>query len=213
MPRSRPRVQRSRRTDGLRRAGFTLAEAMVSITLITLAGSALLLATELTLDSSVDALEEKVADGLANQMIDEILGLPYVEKGDSPTQQFAHLGPESGESSVPVVRANYDDIDDYVVVISRPITNEFAIERGQGNGSGGLRHPHFRLDDEFFDDWSLEVAIRHADESDLSQNLSSETSTSDFLAIEVSVWKLADDGTRSRLTQVRRVIGYVPPSG
>ena len=208
-----PARQRSRRTDARTRSGFTLAEALVSITLITLAGSALLLATELTLDSSADALEEKVAEGLANQIIDEILGLPYVEKGESPSQAWSELGPESGETSPPVMRANYDDIDDYRKVVSRPFVDEFAIELGQGNGSGGWRHPAFRLSETYFDDWALNVVIRHADESDLSKNLDGETSRSDFRAIEVSIWRKLDDGTWSQRKKVRRVIGYVPPSG
>jgi hypothetical protein len=197
----------------MRRAGFTLAEALVSITLITLAGSALMLATDLTLNSSVDALEEKVADGLANQMIDEILGLPYVEKGEAASQQLFELGPESGESSNPVMRSKYDDIDDYRAFSSRPLVDEFAIEVGRENGSGGLRHPNFRLSEDYFDDWLMNVDIRHVDESDLSKNLTSDASTSDFRAIEVSIWKRAEDGTQSQLTKVRRVIGYVPPSG
>ena len=67
MRRPCPRPKRLRPTGARRRAGFTLAEALVCITLITLAGSALLLATELTLDASVEALEEKVAEGVANQ--------------------------------------------------------------------------------------------------------------------------------------------------
>lgn len=208
-----PSQPRSRRDGGLRRTGFTLAEALVSITLITLAGSALLLATELTLDSSVDALEAKVADGLAKQMIDEILGLAYVEKGESPAQQLSELGPESNESSTPLVRANFDDIDDYRVVRSDGLMDEFAIKLGQGDGRGGLRHPNFRFSDTTFDDWRLSIAIWHADESDLSKNLTSGTSTSDFRAIEVSIWKQEDDGTASQLTKMRRVIGYVPPSG
>ncbi|MBP90870.1 MAG: hypothetical protein CMJ64_29860 [Planctomycetaceae bacterium] len=212
MPRTRPEEQRFHRVSGMRRAGFTLAEALVSITLISLAGSALLLATELTLDASADALEANVADGLANQMIEEILGLPYVEKGESASQQWWQLGPESDEYSRPVVRANYDDMDDYRVLLARnPMTDEFAIELGQGDGGGGLRHPNFRLSDTYFDGWLLYVVIWHADESDLSANLYTGRSISDFRAIEVSIWKRADDGTWSKLTSVRRVIGYVPP--
>lgn len=213
MTRSRPRQQDARRPVRLRRAGFTLAEALVSITLISIAGSALLLATELTLDASVEAMDEKVAQGLANQVLDEILGLPYVEKGESPSQLWFQLGPESGEASNPVERAKFDDIDDYRTVLSRPLTDEFAVKLGQGDGTGGLRHPNFRLREEDFNNWLLLVVIRHADESDLSKNLSGLFSSSDFRAIEVSIWKRADDGTQLKLAKVRRVIGYVPPSG
>lgn len=212
MPRTESLDQRNRR-PWRRHSGFTLVEALVAISLIAMCGAALLLATDLALDSSTRAIDEKTARGLANQLIDEILGLPYVEKGEPASQALWQLGPELGEATWPVVRAYYDDADDYRATFAQPPTDEFAIELGQGNERGGLRHPDFRIRDNYFDNWQVFVITWHADESDLSTNLYTGRSVSGFRAIEVYVRKVNADGTWQELTKVRRVVGYVPSLG
>jgi len=204
-------LERERQPRCHLRSGFTLVEALVAISLIAICGAALLLGTDLVLDSSTRVVKEKIARGLANQLIDEILGLPYVEKGEPALQQWWQLGPEAGERTSPVVRNAFDDADDYCVLSMHPPTDEFAIELGLGDEQGGLRHPNFRVRDNYFDDWQVFLVIWHADESDLSANLTGQTSVSNFRAIEVSIRKYNDDGTWQELTKVRRVFGYVPP--
>lgn len=211
MPRPESRLQRNAHVERHHRSGFTLVEALVAISLIAMCGAALLLATELALDSSTRSVDEKIARGLANQLIDEILGLPYVEKGEPASQQWWQLGPETGEWSWPVVRNSYDDADDYRVLSMYPPTDEFAVELGLGDEQGGLRHPNFRVRDNYFDDWLVFLIIWHADESDLSANIYSGSSVSGFRAIEVTIRKYNDDGTWQELTKLRRVFGYVPP--
>lgn len=188
--------------------GFTLVEAMVSITLIALAGSALLLATQTSMDSSEYAFEQQLARGIANQMIDEILGCRYAEPGASP-YQFP-LTREASESTSPLQRILFDDTDDFNSYWSVPLVDPWAIELGQGDGAGRSRHANFQLRADYFDSWGVRVTVRYADPSDLALDLTGST-TSDYRSVEVAVAKIDANGTVRILTSVRRVYGYIPP--
>lgn len=190
-----------------RRGGFTLVEALVAITLIAMAGSALLLATQTSMDSSNYAFEQNLARGIATQIIDEALGRRYGAAGVSPYQY--PLAPGSHELSTPQQRILFDDSDDFTGYLSRPLRDPWAIELGQGDGAGGTRHENFQLRKDYFDDWQVEITVKYADPSDLSQNLSG-SNTSGFRAIEVSVGKYGETGVFRQLTSIRRVYGYVP---
>jgi len=194
-------------TNGSRTAGFTLVEAMVSITLIALAGSALLLATQTSMDSSDYAFEQNLARGIANQLVDEVLGRRYGAVGASPYQY--PLAPAANEISSPQKRILFDDTDDFINYSSRPLRDPWAIELGQGDGAGGSRHPNFRLRDDYFDNWSVSMRVVYANANDLSKNLTG-SNTSGYRALEVSVGKYESDGRLRPLATVRRVYGYVP---
>lgn len=188
--------------------GFTLVEAMVSITLIALAGSALLLATQTSMDSSDDAFEQNLARGIANQIVDEVLGRRYASAGASPYQYPLSAG--SHELSTPQKRILFDDTDDFNNYVSRPLRDPWAIELGQGDGAGGLRPANFQLRDDYFDDWSVAIRVNYANPSDLAQNLTG-SNTSNYRAVEVTVGKYDETGSARRLATVRRVYGYIPP--
>jgi prepilin-type N-terminal cleavage/methylation domain-containing protein len=195
---------RSRR----RNSGFTLVEAMVCMTLIALAGSALLLAAQTSMDSSDYAFEQNLARGIANQMIDEVMGRRYCAAASSPIQH--PLSAESHEISTPQKRILFDDTDDFNNYVSRPLQDPWAIKLGQGNGAGGSRHVNFRLRDDYFDDWAAAVRVYFADPTDLSKNLTG-SNTSNYRAVEVTVGKYDANGNARRLANVRRVYGYIPP--
>lgn len=181
---------------------------MVAITLIALAGSALLLATQTSMDSSDLAFEQNIARGIANQIVDEVMGRRYGAAGASPYQYPLSAG--SHEISTPQKRILFDDSDDFNNYSSRPLRDPWAIELGQGDGAGGTRHTNFQLRDDYFDNWEVAIRMHYANPNDLSQNLSG-SNTSDFRALEVTVGKHNDDGSVRRLATVRRVYGYVPP--
>ncbi|MDA1054779.1 MAG: prepilin-type N-terminal cleavage/methylation domain-containing protein [Planctomycetota bacterium] len=193
--------------SGRRSGGFTLVEAMVAITLIALAGSALLLATQTSMDSSEYAFEQNLARGIANQMIDEVLGRRYGAAGVSPYQY--PLIPGSHEISSPQRRILFDDTDDFNRYSSRPLRDPWAIELGQGDGAGGSRHPNFQLRDNYFDDWAVAVRVCYVDAKDLSKNLTG-SKTSGYRAVEVTVKRYDENGSTRQLVTVRRVYGYVP---
>src|SRR5688500_16894770 len=76
--------------------GFTLVEAMVSITVLALAGSVLLLAVDSSLQTTTEAVDRSIADGLAQQLLDEITLQHFKEPGTSAT---GTLGPSGWEAS------------------------------------------------------------------------------------------------------------------
>lgn len=187
--------------------GFTLVEAMVAITLIALAGSALLLATQTSMDSSDLAFEQSLARGIANQIVDEVMGRRYGAAGASPYQYPLSAG--SHETSTPQKRILFDDSDDFNNYASRPLRDPWAVELGQGDGAGGSRHENFQVRDDYFDNWEVAISVRYANANDLSQNLTG-SNTSGYRALEVTVRKHNDDGSVRRLATVRRVYGYFP---
>jgi len=192
-----------------RRLGFSLAEALIALSVMGLAGAAMLLATESASMASRDALDQLIANGLANQLVDEIMGLPYKEQGQA--FDVWPMGTERGESALPKLRSLYDDSDDFTGYYAQPVQDAWAIELGQGDGRGGVRHANFRIAADYFDDWYVQIGVSYVDESDLSVNLSS-SDTSGMRAVEVSVFRV-DGKSRREVAKVRRVSSYVPPWG
>ncbi len=72
-------LHRGRRDGG---AGFTLIEATVALALTTLAVSAVLLGIGSAIQAATDGHERLIAAGLAQQRMDEILGMPHGEIDD-----------------------------------------------------------------------------------------------------------------------------------
>ncbi|MCA9270890.1 MAG: type II secretion system protein, partial [Planctomycetales bacterium] len=102
------------RPRGARR-GFSLIEAMVAMTVMALAGSALLLGVEASMRTTVDNLDRAVATGLARQSIDEIMGHLYTA---ADPYQYP-LGPNSWEKSG-AGRERFNDTDDFHGYSSTP---------------------------------------------------------------------------------------------
>jgi type II secretory pathway pseudopilin PulG len=186
--------------------GFSLVEALVALTLIGLASSTLLLATASTVQSGADASARTIARGIAEQMIDEILGQRYHEQG---TSARGALGPESGETATPPRTLLFDDADDYANFESSPLRDSWGMPLGQGNGLGGLRATDFRLPDNYFAQWKVRITITYVNESDPTKDLSG-LATSVVRAVRIQVTRNWN-GTDQELVSLRRVIAYVPP--
>ena len=187
--------------------GFSLVECLVALSILSMAGSALLLSSQASSESTSYAVERTVAEGIANQLVDETLGLPYKEKTESPF--VWPLQPDSGELTVPVRRALFDDTDDFNGYAASPPQDASAIPLGQGDGQGGLRLTAFAVPSSLFNGWSVTITVTYVDETDLSVDLPAGT-TSGFRAINVVVSRSEAGSTRT-LATVRRVYGYVPP--
>jgi type II secretory pathway pseudopilin PulG len=192
-------------SHGRRADGFSLVEALVALTLIGLASSTLLLATASTVQSGADSTAETIARGIAEQIMDEILGQRYHESGGSAR---ATLGPETGETSSPQRTILFDDTDDYANFSSTPLRDDWGIARGQGNGAGGLRASEFRLPDNYFANWNVNVRVSYVDEIIPTKDLSG-SATSVVRAVRVQVTRNWN-GTAQELVTIRRVIAYVP---
>ena len=188
-------------------AAFTLVEALVSITIASLAASVLLLGSTSSLRSTTEALQQTVAAGMARQLMDEVVGGRYAALGSGGHQIW--LGPSSYEEQGSG-RERYDDIDDYHGFQSSPPEDPWGIEIGKDDGEGGERHPGFQAPAGFFDHWREEIEVYYVAESDLTARLPA-GQVSDYRAVEVRIIYDDPDRGRRELASLRRDVAYVPP--
>jgi type II secretory pathway pseudopilin PulG len=195
----------------LRRArrprGFSIVEAMVALSITAMAGAVLLLAVESTVQTTTDSVERTIADGLAQQLLDEALTRRFVAAGGDPLS--AAFGPSALEQAG-TGRERYDDSDDYHGISAIPAKDEFGKAIGTGNDKGGLRHASFQVPSGFPQNWRQRVNVYFVNATDHRQKLTSGTSY--YRAIEVFIDVRDGDGTYRTLASRKRVIAYVPPA-
>ncbi len=185
--------------------GFTLVEALTAITLCTLAGAAVVLALNSTYHSNERMIRWLQAQGLAEQLADEIAGKRYHAAGADPEQWPLGPGPAEGPS-----RSQYDDIDDFAQYTAAPPVDSWDVAVGQGDGQGGWRHPALQLESRIFQSWQQQVRVHYVDPADWSRNLPP-GQTSRIRAVEVKILYVGADGAVQELARVRRIFAYVPP--
>jgi type II secretory pathway pseudopilin PulG len=185
--------------------GFTLIEAVVSMSLMAICGGALLVGVSSSLETTQNALEQAVAQGIAEQLVDEIVGRRYSAAGAGPYEPF--IGPSPTEAATPGRR--YTDIDDFNGFRAQPPVDMYGLALGQDDGVGGTRHANFRAPSTFFSRWREEIDVYYVSNTNPSQKLAS-GQTSDYRAIEVRI--ILNDPTSGvrPLANARRVVAYVP---
>jgi type II secretory pathway pseudopilin PulG len=193
-------------TSMRRRAGFTLVEATVAIGLTALAASVLLMGTTTSLGTGQDAQDQAIALGMAEQLMDEVVGNRYMEYGVSPYQTA--LGPGADEANG--TRALFDDIDDFHAWRSQPPKDCYGIALGKDDGQGGTRDANFQVPAGLFDRWRQEIDVCYVSETDLTTALGS-GKTSDYRAVEVRIMRDNPQGGARQLARLRRVVAYVSP--
>jgi len=129
-------------------AAFTLVEALVALTITAIAASALLLGISSSLQTTGEAMEGAIALGMAQQLLDEIVGT-----GSGPATVLGAVGS----------RASFIAVDDYDGYQSQPPTDRWGIPLGYGDGEGGKRHPNFQVPPGSFDHWQQRVDVDPAD--------------------------------------------------
>ncbi len=187
------------------RGGFTLVEAMVSITVLALAGSVLLLAVDTSLQTTTEAVDRSIADGLAQQLLDEITLCHFMEPGTSSTGTLGPSGWESGGNG----RERFNDTDDFHGFQAQPVEGLWGEPLGTGNDDGGTRHSAFQPPTGFFANWRQRVEVYFVDPADPSVRLTS--GTSEYRAVEVHIEQINDDGGVRSLATRKKVIAYVAP--
>lgn len=205
--RGRPALDRRPRSAARTGGAFTLVEAIVAIALASIAGSALLLGVSSSLQTSADNLEKTIAMGIAEQLIDEVVGARYMEYGCSPYD--VTLQPGDSERSTGT-RERFDDIDDYNQVRSGPPVDMWGVALGQDGGLGDLRHPNFRAPAELLGPWREEIDVYYVDPNDFSRRLPW-GAVSDFRAVEVRIVYVDPERGDRELARLRRIVAYVPP--
>lgn len=189
-----------------RRRGFTLIEALVSITITAIAGSVLLLGFTSAVGTTHQSMQQTIAQGIANQLADEVVGCRYMATGTTPYQ--VSLGASSWENATGT-RERYNDIDDFHGFMAQPPVDPWGVPLGTDDQSGAERHSAFRIAEGYLDDWHEEISIYYVDPTDLTTPLPS-GQVSDYRVVEVAVLYDRPEGGTRELARVRRVVAYVP---
>ncbi len=193
------------------RHGFTLVEALVAISIMAIAGSALLWGVAGAMQTTDDNLQQALAVGMAQQLMDEIVGHPYHDLDRTgPNAAYQYPMVASWQEKQGQGRTLYDDIDDYNGLRSSPPIELYGTAIGTGDDTGDLRHPSFRVGQDYFRNWRQEIDVFYVDPDDLSDSLPA-GSRSDYRAIEVRIVRDAPDSDPRILAQLRQVVSYVPP--
>jgi type II secretory pathway pseudopilin PulG len=198
-----------------------LIEAMVSLTLLSMIGAVLLSASQTAVLTASQSMDEMIAQGIAQQVMDEAIGLPYVTKSYTSSNPNAVEISDMGNAANSGSRygGNWGDVDDYngatptSTYAAQPPTDMWGATFGLGNStvSGStavLRNSPFRIRSNFFDTWRLETNCYYLSPNDLSQRLT--TGYSKYRALEVRVYRILADNSKLLLATVRRVHCHVP---
>lgn len=186
--------------------GFTLVEALVSISIAVLASSALMLSLASSLQTTQTSLEQIIGQGIAKQLIDEVLGKRYAAPGAGPYQTV--LNASSYEMNGQA-RERYNDTDDYHGIVAQPPEDRWGIALGHDDGQGDVRHPNFVAPANYFDRWRQEIEVYYVSNSDPSIRLS-QGQTSDHRAVEVHTYIDEGNGRQREIANLRRVYSYIP---
>ncbi|WP_347244248.1 type II secretion system protein, partial [Thermogutta sp.] len=115
-----------------RDAAFTLVEVLVAVALLATVTAAVVLALGVIMQNSEELVIRELAEGLAQDLMDEILNCRYCEAGLSP---YAPLGPSPAEKATGN-RSLFDDIDDYAGLVDQPPHDKWGRLLGRESDSG-----------------------------------------------------------------------------
>lgn len=188
------------------RRGFTLIEALASLTILVLAGGVMLMAVETMVQSNDDAIERTIAEGIARQIVDEVMGKRYKATTVGPYQY--PLGPSGWEANGNG-RERFDDTDDFHHFSAKPAEDIWGKPLGAGDDQGGWRHGHFRVAPGYFNKWKQKIKVYYVNDNNLAQRLNG-SNTSNHRAVEVTILRQQNDGAFKEIANVRRVYAYVP---
>jgi type II secretory pathway pseudopilin PulG len=187
------------------RPAFTLVEALIALSITSLAGAVLLLSVQSSLDSTIEAVQRTIADGVAQQTIDEIVTKRFTEQSEDPLTGI--LGPLVNEV-LNGATALFDDADDYAGYIAQPLRGLHGEILGTGDDNGNLRLQNFRVPSDYFQNWRVRVDVFYVDPAN---HLTKSAAPTNFRAIEVHVELIKDGGKVVPLATRRRVVCYLPP--
>ncbi len=188
------------------RRGFTMAEAMVALSLIAIAGTALLLDTGELMSTTDLQMRQMTANGLAQQMMDEISGMRYMETNTSPTA--AYLGPEGGETAGPG-RSLFDDIDDYNGFTMQPPADRWGITLGTDDGDGTVRPTTLQMASGYLAQFRVQVTVYYVQSTALNTPLPYGLTTN-YRGVQVQVSYNDPQAGWQQLATLTRAFSYVP---
>lgn len=182
-----------------------MLEATLAIALTAMAGSAILLGINTSLDSTSMVVDKTIAIGIVEQLVDEAIGATYASPGAGPYQ--TDMGPNSYEMAG-TGRERFNDIDDYTGVSTQPPKDLFGVALGTDDGVGGTRPEILRAYPGYFSRWRQRLDVYYVNANNFSQRLTG-NNTSDYRCVDARVEY--NDPLRGWLVlaQERRIVTYL----
>jgi type II secretory pathway pseudopilin PulG len=207
MSAARDRTNPTTRSMRRRACGFTLVEALAAITVAAIAGSALLLGISSSIQGADDAMRRTIAYGLAQQLMDEVVGNRYMPLGGDAHETT--IGPSASKVAAGT-RQTFDAIGDFNGYRCKPPKDLYGIALGADNGQGATRYGAFQAGSTFLQNWRQEVDVYYVSDTNLTARLSA-GQTSDYRVVEVRI--VYDDSKSAPITlaTMRRVVTYLAP--
>jgi hypothetical protein len=182
-----------------------LIEALIALSITSFAGAVLLLSVQSSLETTIEAVQRTIADGIAQQTMDEITTKRFVGPAENPLT--AVLGPLTNEL-LNGATSLFDDADDYAGYIAQPLKGLHGEVLGTGDDDGNLRLQNFRVRSDYFQNWRVRVEVYFVDPNDHTLRSASATN---FRAVDVFVELVRDGGIAVPLSSRRRIFAYLPP--
>ncbi len=182
--------------------------------ILSMAGAALLLGIDSSLQTTNDCLERTVAAGMARQLLDEVLGARYSDYAESggvvlDTAHDAQPGPTAAEAATGT-RELFASIGDFHGFRAQPPVDSWGAVLGQDGGEQRPRHPNFCAPPSMIRPWRQEVDVYYVSENDFSTSLP-QGQVSDYRAVEVRIVRVDAERGNRVLASLRQVVAYVPP--
>lgn len=178
----------------------------LAITSLAVAAVATVLMSSLV--STDNAVDRTIADGIAQQMLEEVMTKRYAATTANAYDTPLLLGPSLVEMLGPG-RSAFNDTDDFVGFSKSPPQGIYGETLGRGNDAGGNRDPAFGIGTTYFSDWRQRFRVYYVSASDLTTESSTATS---YRCCEAIVEMKRSDGSWVSLSTRRRVYSYVPPN-
>ncbi len=186
---------------------------MVAITITAVAASALLLGIDTSLMTTNEALEQTIAIGMAQQLMDEVLGARHTADMDGaslPAYESDYYDPDDAEFASMPDREFFEDIDEYNKYTNQPPQDCYGVDLGSDDGEGDERNPNFMAQAGMFSNWRRQIQVYYVNSTDLKTPLAA-GQTSDYRAVEVRVLYNDPDKGWRELARLQQVVVYVPP--
>jgi len=139
-----------------RRRGITLIESLIAVSLTTLAGGALLTTIGSTVQISTDSTYTVIAQGLADQLMDEVAAVRFPRASGGMGSGF--IMPNVGMG-----RTGFDDLDDYSGWNASPPQTRDGMPLGTERmtfGSTSMQRPsNFQPDPRFVNRFRQQVTV------------------------------------------------------
>ncbi len=201
------------------RRGFSMVEALVAVSVTTIAGAALLTSIGAAVRSSTDATHAAVARGLAEQLMDEIAASRFPDSTTTTLSSAITRTPLSATYlwGSRMTREAFDDIDDYDGWTRRPpvdrqghrIGTEGALIQGGRRKWHYPRLFHMRPDGRFLQSFTREVQVERI-RPDTGSDWTVVSRATDYRRVTVRVKYTDAESHTTTLAEISRIFSYVP---